>query len=422
MKTGAGLLALFVFAGPAIAYFKYQRPVQVPGTGQQYFAVQQDVWRNARPDLGDLRLYNGQTERPYALLVQRGSLEHDRKAARLLQQSRIAGKTQFIIDMSDVVEYDHIDLDLATKNFVAHARVEGQDDLHGRDWAMLAETILYDLSREHLGGNAMLRLPVSAYKYLRVTIDGPVTPEDVLGASSEFRQEQKAVWRDIGGPPANGRRPEKTTRSDDGNLNRQSAKATLLTFSVPENAPVERVVLEVDPEQPNFRREVEIQDEEGGVIGSGEINRIHMVRSGRKIDSEKQELDFSAQGHKAIQVIIYNGDDPPLKLKTARLQQYERRIYFDGQSSDRLALYYGDNKLEPPVYDYAKLFQQEKDAKEAQLGREEANAAYSGRPDERPWTERHPIILWIAIIAAVLVLGAIAVRSMKTAAAPWLQR
>jgi hypothetical protein len=49
------------------------------------------------------------------------------------------------------------------------------------------------------------------------------------------------------------------------------------------------------------------------------------------------------------------------------------------------------------------------------LGSEEANTSYSGRPDDRPWSERHPAVLWAAIIAAVLILGGIAMRSMKTA-------
>ncbi|HKR96568.1 MAG TPA: hypothetical protein VJW55_14430 [Candidatus Angelobacter sp.] len=42
---------------------------------------------------------------------------------------------------------------------------------------------------------------------------------------------------------------------------------------------------------------------------------------------------------------------------------------------------------------------------------------YAERPDGRPWTERHPAVLWIAIIAAVAILGALALRSMKSAAA-----
>jgi len=411
IKMGAALLAAVIFAGPAIAFFKYQRPLQAPPGGQRYVAVDETIWKNARPDLGDLRLYNGQQEVPYALTVERGSRESDNKDVRVLQQSVVGGKTQFVIDMADVAEYDHIALKLAAKNFVAHARVEGQDDLHGKQWALLAESILYDLSKEDLGGNSVLRLPLSTYKYLRVTIDGPVKPDDVLGATSEFRQEQKAVWREVGGAPAAAERPAAAARGESS----REGKATVLTFTVPENVPVDRVTFDIDPAHPNFRRSVQVTDDKDAYIGSGEIDRIHMVRSGEKIDSDEHDVSFSAVGHKTIKVIINNGDDPPLKLTSARLQQLERRIYFDAPASGQITLYYGDDKLEPPVYDYAKLFLLAKDAAPAQPGGETANAGYTGRPDERPWTERHPAVLWIAIVAAVLVLGAIALRSMKSA-------
>jgi len=399
MKISAGLLAAAMLAGPALSYFQQQRKVDAPGNGQHYVPVDETIWKNARPDLGDLRLYSGENEIPYALVVQRGSLEHDHKPVRVLQQATVAGKTQFLIDMAGVVEYDHIDLNMATKNFVAHAKVEGQDDMHGSNWALVAEPILYDLSKENLGENSMLRLPLSTYKYLRVTIDGPVKPADVLGASSEFRQEQKAVWRDVANSP------QASERNHD----------SVWTFDVPQNVPVERVTFEIsDPNQANFLRQVEIANDKGMRLGGGEISKVHMVRNGNKIDTEKADVEFSALGEKTITVTIHNGDDKPLKL-TARLQQYQRRIYFDGPQAGSVTLYYGDEKLERPVYDYAKLFQ-EQNATEARLGAAETNAAYTGRPDERPWSERHPAVLWIAIIAAVLILGTVALRSMKTAA------
>ena len=182
----------------------------------------------------------------------------------VLQQSVVGGKTQFLIDMTGVAEYDHIDLKLATKNFVAHARVEGQEDLHGKNWALLGESILYDLSKENLGGNSVLRLPLSTYKYLRVTIDGPVKPDEILGASSEFRQEQKAVWRDVGGAPTVAEMPMSAARNDS---SRRSGKATVLTFAVAEKVPVDRVTLEIDPAQPNFRRSVQITSDKDDSVG-----------------------------------------------------------------------------------------------------------------------------------------------------------
>ncbi|HYX53330.1 MAG TPA: DUF3999 family protein [Candidatus Limnocylindrales bacterium] len=397
------ILSILLSAAMAtsLAYLKYDRPVQPGVAGQNYIAMDEVIWKHARPDLGDLRLYSGDVETPYALLVERGSSEHELRQLRVLQQASVGGKTQFLLDMQGVTEYDHVELRLASRNFIAHARVEGEDDPHGANWALLSDNIIYEFSKENLGGSSMLRLPRATFRYLRVTIDGPVKPDEVQGASSEMREEAQPVWRQVNSTPEQ----------------KQDGKDTVFTFAVPEHVPVEKVVFAVDPEQPNFRRQVEILNDQKQHIGSGEISRIHLVRFGNKVDSENFEVAFSAPGEKKLSVVIHNGDDAPLRLQSARLEQQERRLYFEAAATNPLTLYYGDEKLAAPVYDYAKLFQREKTAAAATLGAEQENRAYTGRPDERPWTERHPVLLWIAIIVAVLVLGAVALRSMKTATA-----
>ena len=401
MKNRLALAALVLFAGPSISYFQYQRPLQLSGAGQHYITVDETVWKHSRPDLGDLRLYAGQTEAPYALVTEHGAQQRQRTQVSVLQQSTVAAKTQFLIDMSALTEYEHVNLELATKNFVSHARVQGSDDPHEKHWALLGDSILYDLSKENLGGNSKLRLPRTTYKYLRVTVDGPVKPKDVLGASSEMAEEQPALWRDVGTAPKQ----------------EQNGKDTVFTFDVAANVPVERVIFAVDATQPNFQRRIEIQNEKDESIGSGEINRIHMVRGGQKIDSEDNEVAISRNGQKIIEVVVHNGDDPPLKLTGARLQQMERRLYFDASAQGEPTLYYGDEKLEQPVYDYAKLFLRDKTPAPARLGPEVSNPAYTGRPDDRPWSERHPVVLWTAIIVAVVTLGGVALRSMRGATA-----
>jgi Protein of unknown function (DUF3999) len=402
MKGLPVLVALALFASPSVSYFQHQRPVQISAAGQQYIVVDESIWQHARPDLGDLRLYAGETEIPYALVTEHGSQQREHTAVPVLQQSTVAGKTQFLIDMSGLNEYDHVKLKLSARNFVAHALVEGSDDLHGKQWASLGDNILYDLSSDNLGSNAMLRLPRATYKYLRVTIDGPVAPKDILGATSETGIEEAALWRDVSSAPQQ---------------QQDSQKNTVLTFDVAEKVPAERVLFAIDPAQPNFQRRVEIQNEKSAWLGSGEINRIHMVRAGQKIDSENQEVAFSAVAQKVVKVTIHNGDDPPLKLTGARLQQLERRIYFEASGQNQLTLYYGDEKLDRPVYDYAKLFQQDKSAAPAKLEADASNPAYTGRPDDRPWSERHPAAMWAAIIAAVVILGAVALRSIRSTAA-----
>src|SRR6266481_1935444 len=404
MKSLCLLAALAMFAAPTTSYFKYQRPVHVSGTGQDYLVVDETVWKHARPDPGDVRFYSGETEIPYAVTTERGALHSESRDVRVLQPGRINGKTQFYLDMSGLAEYDHIDVRLATRNYVVHVRAEGHDDLHTLHWADLGGTIFYDLSRETLGGNTTLRLPLTTYKYLRITIDGPVSPADVLGAYASVREEEKAVWREVGSPPKI----------------EQQGKETVVTFIAPDKVPVERVSFGIDPAQPNFRRVVEIQNDKKQWLGSGELSRIHMVRLGEKIDSEQSQIEFSTQGQGTVRIVIHNGDDQPLKITGARLEQFERRIYFDVNPAVAAALattpilaYYGDEKLGPPEYDYGKLFQKDSHALAASWGEERANPGYAERPDERPWSERHPALLWIAIVAAVVVLGAIALRSLR---------
>ena len=396
MKTILTTVALLLFTvNPS--YFKYQRNVQASPTAQQYFVVDDAVWEHARADLGDIRLVAEGTEVPYTILIESGNAERERKDVPVLQQSTVNGRTQFLVDMSQITEYSRLELKLATKNYVAHTIVEGSDDPHAKQWATLGDGIIYDLSSDRLGNNSVLRLPVSRYKYLRVTVDGPVLPKDVQGASIELGGGQPPLYRTV----------TTTIRQE------QRGKDTVFTFTLSDNVPVNRIGFSIDPAQPNFCRSVEVQDSKSAWLGSGEISRIHMVRNGRKLDSESSEIPLSSRGQKEIRVVIHNGDDPPLKIASATLEQYERRVYFNAPAQGKLTLYYGDEKLSEPVYDYARLFELDQNAVAANLAPEVVNAGYKGRPDDRPWSERHPAVLWSTIVAAVLILGALAVRSLR---------
>ena len=404
MREIFGLLAALVLAAPEISYFRYERPVESANTsGEQYLVADETLWLHARPGLEDVRLYSSGKEIPYVLEVERGRSESEEWPVRVLQPGKFGGKTQFLLDMSGVPEYERVELKLDTKNFVAHAFVEGQDDPHSQQWAALGTTTLYDLSGEHLGRNCTLQIArPTTYKYLRVTIDNSVEPKDVQQGTAGITRAQEAVWRRIPSSPSIS----------------QKQKDTVLSFDVPKNVPAERFVLEIDPAQGNFLRQIEVQSDTGQWYGLAEISRIHMTRRGQKIDMERNSADIHGTGHEALRVVIHNGDDPPLRITGAFLQQYQRRIYFDSTPlTTGATLFYGDERLTAPVYEYAKLFQKDSRATQAQLGAEEANGAYTGRPDERPWSERHPGILWAAIIAAVMILGGIALRSMRAAAA-----
>ena len=113
-----------------------------------------------------------------------------------------------------------------------------------------------------------------------------------------------------------------------------------------------------------------------------------------------------------ITLRIDNGDDPPLKIDAVQPHSVERRLYFEPQGKTSLKLYYGDEKLSTPVYDYAKFFKADPAAVQARLGPDTHNPSYTGRPDDRPWSERHPVVLWAAMILAVAILALLAIHGL----------
>jgi hypothetical protein len=180
--------------------------------------------------------------------------------------------------------------------------------------------------------------------------------------------------------------------------------------------PVERVTFTIPASSVNFNRTVAFSDEHGNEFQRGAISRVRMNRGGQTVTSEDLDIDLYAHAASQITIRIENGDDPALPIQAVRPLSVERRLYFDPKGKSSLQLYYGDSKLEAPTYDYAKFFQPSADAAVAKLGPAQANPQYAGRPDDRPWSERHTFVLWAAMVLAVVVLGALAIKGLKGAA------
>ena len=77
MSLAGSILLLFLFAdaspGPSLPYFTHMREVRIAQPDRQnFFIVDAELWAHARPDLGDLRLYDG--ESPVQYTIQRSNL------------------------------------------------------------------------------------------------------------------------------------------------------------------------------------------------------------------------------------------------------------------------------------------------------------------------------------------------------------
>jgi hypothetical protein len=401
MRTA--LIFLFLIVGATSppetspSHFTHVRDVKVSAPDRQsYIVVDQEIWKYVRPDLSDLRLYDGNAQVPYTLREERGGTSSEEQAAKILNLGTAAGHTEFDIDAGALPQYNRIRLQLDAKNFVATAQIEGRNDLADGAGTRLGQSTLYDFSRENLGSNFFLQLPAPSFRYLHVRLPGDVRPEQVKGATVYNVGENKAAWIAVGWSPG---------RSGD-------ARQTTDRWQFSERVPIDRIHFGVAADEVNFRRTVTITDGDGNQLTRDEISRIAMTREGTMVVAENLDLDILGVHTRSLTITVENGDDPPLRGLTTQPLSVERRIYFEPQGKTDLKLYYGDDSLAAPVYEYAKLFRETTTASEASLSRDQPNPADTGRQDDRPWSERHKTMFWAALLLVIIVLIGTALGAM----------
>ncbi|HLZ40373.1 MAG TPA: DUF3999 family protein [Candidatus Sulfotelmatobacter sp.] len=403
MKTiaAAFLLATFlqVPARPeqAIAYFTNVRGVQVSEPSRQnFFIVDEELWNHSRPDLGDLRLYDGDSPVQYFLSEQRTGVSSEEIEAKILNLGSVSGHTEFDLDAQGIAEYDRIRLRLDAHDFVATVSVSGGNAPGKAAEVALSPSTLYDFTKEQLGANSQLKLPTSSFRYLHIKLSPGIRPDQVKGATIYNLREHQASWTKVGSCSA----PQ------------QQGRITLISCDVPPRVPLNRLSFQVDPHQVNFRRSVSVEDGKGVQVSSGEISRVRVNRASTLVTDEEMAVNpLSNPGQLTIRVD--HGDNPPLAITSVQPMTLERRIYFNPQGKSGLKLYYGDDKLSAPVYDYAQFFHLEDSPAQAKFDAGAHNPQYTGRPDERPWSERHSAILWTAMLIAVLALAVVALRGLR---------
>ena len=389
---------------PSPSYFTNRRTITPGASGRQnYIVIDEEIWNHSRKDLADIRLYDPRgTQVPYFLTEQLGGIFSEEQPAKILNLGAIKGHTEFDVAAGEIAEYDRIRLQLNAKDFVATASVQGMNAAGQTRGTRLGSFTLYDFSRENLGSNSVLKLPPSSFRYLHLRLSSGVLPTQVKGATIYDVQEKQSAWTEVG-----------VCHPSD-----QKEHSTILSCDVPAKVPLERILFRVAPRQINFRRNISVTDEHGGQVASGDITRIRMNRGGTMVTSEELAVKvIPGQDSDRLTVTIDNGDDPGLTFDSVQPQSIERRLYFEPQGETVLNLYYGEQKLAAPLYDYAKFFKADPAAVKAKLGTGTHNPVYSGRPDDRPWSERHRALLWTAMLLAVAVLAGLAIRSLKVAAA-----
>jgi hypothetical protein len=415
----------------------YDRAIRLSGPAAETACAVLDaaVFTHSSPSLKDLRIYAGKTEIPYAITLSE-PVQQDTDKARVLDLGTRAGHIVFDLAMPRR-PYTEVALDLDAHDFIATAEVSGSQTLDAPATRMGSFT-LFDLASQHLSHSTSLPLSESSFPYLHIDMSLSPAPGTSATPASLNRPE---IVKAASVPPSREAQTLYTTLQQSSALV-QRGHETVATFQVPARVPIERIAFVLAPTyNGSFSRAIRIDarmvagqkldpasnadtavEDDGPAsteTSTGTILRVHKLEAGREISQENLSvptaIGANMQHFAELQVAIENGDDAPLPIASVQLQMRQRRICFDATSATNppVNLYYGDPSLEAPVYDYAKLFQASANPEIAALATEEVNAGFVPRSDTRPFTERHPELLWIVLLGVVCVLALTAFRSAK---------
>jgi hypothetical protein len=329
--------------------------------------------------------------------------------------------------------YTTVELELAAKDFVGTAKVWGlQKD--GGAKIDLGSFAVFDLSGRDLARSTALALQESTFPLLHVELR--LRRAGASSGSGEAARFSANVVQGAKVPPSREAQTLYTTVAAMSAIGWQG-NWSVTAFQVPAHVPIERVSFVLDPKfSGDFRRDVvvsarpDVPDSVGAaeVVG-GEIWRV--VRAGggdggtasgaSAIDEEKLRVDAvlgsNLRKPATVTVSVNNVVDhrilPPLPVREVRLEMRQRRMCFDAQPGESYTLDYGDVALHAPSYDFASAFPPAARTIVARLGPERGNPSYAARIDSRPYTERHPELLWIALVVSTTVLGVVAIDSVK---------
>jgi hypothetical protein len=404
-------------------YFRYQRAVTLPtGPGQSCAILDPAVFPQAGPSLKDVRLYQDNREIPYAITLSEPQ-QPDSDVATIRNLGLRGRNIVFDLEMPNR-PYTELTLDLPEQNFIATATVSGTRDPNYTNQTQLGEFTLFDLTSQHLSRNTTIHLQETDLPYLHIELAiSPATGTHTLDTSPQALQN---MVQSVTVPPSREAQSLYTTAAESTSIT-QRGRQSLTTFSLSERIPIERVSFTLAPTfKANFSRDVSITDhpmatanpaDSLGETLSGTILRVHLTQAGREIRQEQLSvpatLGSNMQSSARVEVAVNNGDDTPLPITAIRLETRQRKICFDAPADQPLTLFYGDVALTAPQYDYTRLFSPSSEFRTAKLGPEQLNPAYRDRPDARPLTDRHPHLLWIALLVVICVLAIVAIRSSK---------
>ena len=387
--------------------WRYRAAVQVPERGKLYVVpFDRALYSRMRQDLADVRIVKDGEEVPYVIDTSAGSLEEKECRPELFDKSVVRGSSlRITLDLAPCGNPRHSRVRLATgeTNFRQRVLIETSDD--NNFWAVAREdAYIFDFTQ----GDKKLSVltvdyPVSTRRLVRATIFGWRDPAAVTEAWSLYRAERPAEEYTIDAIT-----PER--------IEDAATRSSLLSLDLGQSGlPHHRVRLEAA--SASFHRAVELEASDDAktwaLVTRGAIFQVRGEAS--------LALSYPERHDRYLRLRIFNGDDRPPPVPLVYIEDWKRTLKFLPTSDGDFYIYYGNPAARHPVYDLGAVLSRQPAPPEAiaVVGEWRINPGYRpGGVPPKPWSDRHPALLYSALALAIVVMGLVTARFLAVRSAP----
>ncbi len=406
---------LTLFLAPAmsadfdVSDWKFEAPVRLPAeaASPQFVRLTLPGWvlANAREDLWDIRIINAAgKEVPYLLQKLETRTFQSTIPTSIINRGVDPGRfEQIVCDLGDKAEVSNeVVLYTQAQNYVRKTDVAGSAD--GQNWIVLRSGAYIFDQEEHSRRlrNLLVAYPDSTYRYLKVMVwfdGGP--PLNLTGA--EVRKQEKAEF------PSEVITASIVRQSED-----PERKATdLLVETNLGKQHFEECLL--DASQQNFERPVTVsyKDYRDAWVQAGS-GAIHRFTVGPAVE-ENLMVPVHDLNHRQFRIRIGNYDNPPLSVRSVTMRRMPRILIFNASPGQRYRLFFANAEGVRRNYDLGGALGRLDLQKlpEASLERMTPNPSFAPREQVKPWTERHPALIWVALGVGVLLLAGMLLKTVR---------
>lgn len=402
--VGSGQAATFASLPRKWRHWKYFCAIHLPPTSAPRLVallVPERVYTRAQTNLADLRVIDNRgREVPYAKITFTGSSRTVFLPSHHVTSRFVPGSfTDFLLDLGSRprrCNFLLISAKATAANLAVVAEIDSSDN--GYQWHQVRKSAaLFGSQALSASPTPILHFPETTARFLLIRI---------YYGKGKFKIRTIVAGNEVKTPAD--RIPVTGMLSP---LHSSIPRVSLWQISLHGAVPVDEV--DFSTTQPGFSRRVVVFANRNGrkweQAGQGIISRV------RHYGETKARLSvgFHPVRSSLWRVEVQNESDPPLANVRLRLTMTPQRIIFRQLPDRQYRLLYGESVVPKPEYELAQTVRGSALRAAPLLATAEAQQANRNWVDPRPWTEKHPAVLWAATILAGLLLALAALRAMR---------